>query len=300
MLVVKCQMSKVKCSQGGFTLIELLVVVAVLTVALAISVPNIVSLIKNPKVSNTAEEVVNALKLAQNKSLSSEGNSQYGVYFKTDTAPHQYILFKGANYASRDISFDQAYSIPNATEFYDINLGGGNEIVFNRITGTTQNPGNVSIRLKDDYDQKKTIHTDAFGITSFVAPASPSDAARIKDSRHVGFNYSRVINTASENVILTFNGVTMVTLPMSSYVTNGQFYWQGTTSVAGSDQIITIHTLRLNNPDTRFSVFRDRRFNDKSLTINISGDSSGTLAEYLADGSATDFHSIYVSGFAWQ
>ena len=249
---------------------------------------------------NTAEEVVNILKLAQNKSLSSEGNSQYGVYFKTTVSPHQYILFKGVNFASRDVSSDQAYPIPAATEFYGINFGGGNEVVFDRITGTTQNPGDVSIRLKDDNARQKTIYTDSFGATGFIAPLAPSDTARIKDSRHIAFNYSRIIDTATENIVLTFNGATIITIPMNSYLNNGQFYWEGTTEVSGANQLITIHTLRLNNPDTRFSIFRDGRFNNKSLAINLSADSTGTLAEYSANGLATEFHSIYVNGFAWQ
>ncbi len=284
----------------GFTIIELMVVITILVILLAMSVASVVLLVKNPPVNNASEEVINALKLAQNRTLSSEGNSQYGVYFNTTADPHQYTIFKGSSYASRTSSFDQTYPLSNTIEFYAINLGGGNEVVFNRITGTTQNPGDISLRLKDDHSQTKTIYIDAFGNSSFNNSSAASDSARVKDSRHVDFTYSRVINTATENIILTFNGSTTVTIPMSSYLNNGQFEWTGTTSVAGSNQTITIHTLRLNNSDTQFSVFRDMRFNNKTLTIQLSADNTGTLAEYTANGSATDHHSIYVGNFTWQ
>ena len=286
--------------QKGFSIIELLIVLAILMILLAISIPNITSLVKNPQVKNTSEEVVNILKLAQNKTLSSDGNSQYGVYFEITASPHQYILFKGSSFATRDTAYDKIYSVPTVIEFSTINLGGGNEIVFNRVTGTTQNTGNISVRLKDDTSQTKTIYIDNFGGIGFTAPLTPSDANRINDSRHIDFDYSRVINTATENIVLTFNGSTVVTIPIASYLNNGQFEWQGTTNVGGVNQTITIHTLRLNNPDTQFSVFRDMRLNDKSLAITISGDTSGTLAEYTANGAVTNFYSIYVNNFAWQ
>lgn len=305
MSIVKCHMSHVKCRQKGFTLIELIIAIAVLAVIGAISIPLFMSLLKTPQLNNASQEIISALKLSQNKTLSSEGNSQYGVYFNTISSPHQYVLFKGSSYVLREASFDQVYSIPNVTEFYAINTGGANEIVFDKLTGSTANFGNVSLRLKDDTSQTKIIYMDNSGIIGYVALSVPSDSARIKDSRHVDFDYSRTIDTATENVILTFNGSTVQTIPINQYLATGQFDWNGTVNVGGTNQTIKIHTLRLNSPDTKFSVYRDMRFNDKSLTIKLSGDNTGSgcigcVAEYSADGLTTNFYSIYVNNFAWQ
>lgn len=284
----------------GFTLLELIIGIGILVIILAISIPSIISLQRRPLVNNTSEEVMNTLKLAQNKALSSEGNSQYGVYFNTTADPHQYILFKGSSYALRDTAFDQIYSISSETEFYAINIGGGNEIVFDRLTGTTQNPGDISLRLKMDNSQTKTINVDGFGVIGFNTPSAPSDSARAKDSRHVNFNYNRVIDTATENIILTFDGSTIVTIPINEHYDGNQFYWKGNVSVNGTNQTVIIHTLRFNAPDTRFSIFRDRRYNNESLTMGISADATGNLAEYSADGLTTAYHSIYVNNFEWQ
>lgn len=284
----------------GFALIELLVVVIILVVLMAITIPSMISFQKTPQLNNSFEEVVNALRVAQNKTISSEENSQYGVYFNTATVPHQYILFKGASYALRDSAYDQVKSISNLSEFYDINTGGGNQIVFDKLTGFTANFGNVSLRLKEDTSQTKIIYIDNSGIISAAPLSVPPDDARTKDSRHIDFDYNRVIDTGTENMVLTFNGNVIQTIPMAQYTASGKFDWEGTFNVTGTDQVVRVHTLRLNSPDTQFSVFRDRRFNDKSLTVKLSGDVTGTLVEYSADGLTTDFHSIYVNNLAWQ
>ncbi len=286
-------------SGAGFTLIEIIIVIAVLTVIGAIAITSFISFQKTPQLNNASEEIINILRIAQNKTLSSEGNSQYGVYFDITVSPQQYILFKGSSYPSRNASFDQVYLIPDITEFYAINTGGANEIVFDKLTGSTKNSGNVSLRLKDDNSQTKIIYIDNSGVIGFTVLSIPPDT-RVKDSRHIDFDYSRVIDTATESITLTFNGNTIKTIPINQYLSNGQFYWNGIVIVNSKNQTITIHTLRLNSPDTRFSVFRDLRFNDASLTIKISGDNTGTLAEYSADGLTTSFSSIYVNNFAWQ
>src|SRR3989344_1699955 len=87
---------RLKCEGGaGFTLIELIIAVAIISVVGAISIPSFISLIKTPQLNNTSEEIMGTLRLAQNKTLSSEGNSQYGIYFNAGISPNQYVLFKG-------------------------------------------------------------------------------------------------------------------------------------------------------------------------------------------------------------
>lgn len=297
--------------ESGFTLLEIIIVVFVLTVLGAITIPNMALFQKTPQLNNTFEEVANTLRIAQNKTLSSEGNSRYGVYFKTTVTPHQYILFKGDTYASRDSSYDQTYPIPGITEFYGITTQ-DDEVVFNKLTGSTENSGSISLRLIEDTSQMKTIYIDNAGVIGATAPQTPSDT-RIKDARHINFTYNRTIVTNTEDIILTFNGSTIETIPMNQYLATGQFDWTGTVNAGGFNQTVRIHTNVLNSPETQFSVFRDMRFNDKSLVVEISGDNTGALAEYSANGltvngltsiddcstGATGL-SIYVSNCLWQ
>jgi len=283
----------------GFTIIEILVVLAILAVLSIISVAFFISLQKESQLSNVYEEIISTLKVAQNKTLSSQEDSQYGVYFNTATSPHQHILFKGNSYSSRDNSFDEIHLIPNITEFYQINTGGDNEIVFDRLTGSTENSGNISLRLKDDNSQTKIIYITNSGTIGFDAVTAPPDT-RLKDSRHTHFNYSRAIDTITEKIILTFDNSIIEEIPINENLVGPQFYWEGKIDVNGSDQTIKIHSHRLNNPDTQFCVHRDLRFNNKTLKITISGDNTGSLAEYSVDGLTTNFYSIYVNNFIWQ
>lgn len=286
---------------NGFTLIEIIIVIAILIILVAIPITSYYSIQKKSDLDNGAQEFVSILKVAQNKTLSSDNNSQYGVYFDNSVFPNKYILFKGSSYAQRDAYYDQIHFLPQSIEYLLIDFNGGSEIVFDKLTGMTQEPGSVSLKLKTDTNQNKTVYISSIGTIGFDAPIIPSDDSRAKDSRHVQFDYSRFIDVSTENIVLNFNNNQVIqSIPISQYLSTGQFDWSGTVSVGGTNQAIAIHTSRLNNPDTQFSIYRDMRFNDKDLTVTISGDSSGSSVQYSADGLTTIYSSIFVSNFAWQ
>ena len=286
---------------GGFTLIEVIVVITILTILITVSITSLHSLQIASYLDNGTQEFVSILKLAQNKTLSSENNSQYGVYLDVLVSPNKYILFKGPSYVLRDISYDQIYFLDKTVEFFGITLNGGSEIVFDKLTGTTQNSGSVALRLASDTSQNKTVYISSVGTVGFNAPVTLSDNNRVKDSRHAQLDYSRSINVNTENIVLNFNNSQVIqSIAISQYLSAGQFDWSGVVSVGGINQTIRIHTNRLNNSDTQFSIHRDRRFNDKSLVITISGDNSGSVAQYSTDGLTTSSSSIFVSNFVWK
>ncbi len=286
-------------NKAGFTLVEVLIVVAILSVLFTIVIFDFVSFRKTSNLDNSVQEFVSILRLAQNKAVSSENYSKHGVYINTTISPNQYILFKGDNYLSEPSSY-KIYSLQNNTEFYEISLGGGNEIVFDKLTGVTEEFGNISIRDKNDINQSKTIYVASSGAISFSLLVGLLDDSRIKDSRHLQFNYNRNIDTLNEIMTLTFDDSVTKTIEINSYLVGDQFLWQGTVSVGGENQTLKIKTHILNNPNTLFSVYRDRRYNNKSLKITLSEDSSGYLAQYSADGTETNFSSTFVSNFNLQ
>lgn len=293
-----------QCRQG-FTLTELLIVIGILIVLIGIAVPAFHFFQRESDLNNGAEEIINTLRFARNKTLASEKDSQWGIYFSTSTDPHQFILFKGESFASREASFDDIHQVPKSVEIYQINLSGGEpELVFFRITGETGQFGSVSIRLKSDFLKTKTVYIENSGQAGLVAAGVISDENRIKDSRHVHLDsYSRYISTSSEKIILTFfynSATTTEEIIISDNIKNGQIYWEKEIVVDQSPQKIKIHTHRFNDPDSLFSIHRDRRYNDKALEIEISGDGSGSLIEYDLDGQTVKGSSIYVSEPIWQ
>lgn len=287
----------------GFTIVELLTVIAIFLIIYGIAAQIFPVFQKEGELSNSTEKIINILRLGQSKTLASEGASRYGVYFDTATNPHRYILFKGANYASREVNSDEVHEISKSVEIYEIILGGGQEVVFSRLTGEIANSGKVSLRLKSDNSKTKTIGIQSSGKITLGEEALPSDSNRTKDSRHVHFNYSRVIDALNENITLIFSydsSTVTQNIAISSNMVAGQIYWEGEVDVNGQNQKIKIHTYRLNDPDTLFSVHRDMRFNDKALKVSISGDPSGNLIEYSADGLTTNSTSLFVNNLQWQ
>jgi len=290
----------------GFTLIELLVIVGISLILILLAFPNFRFFGKESDLANSAQEIVNTLRLAQNKTLASEKASQWGVYFKTSTQPHQYTLFEGSSFASRVTSSDEVHQLPKSIEIYEIDLWGGSEVVFERVTGyasSTSQIGKVSIRLKDEPSKEKTIYVENSGLISLTNPSTPSDQDRLKDSRHVHFDYNRKISTSTEKLILTFTYDTSITtkeIIIAEKIKDDQIYWEGEVDVGGEIQKLKIHTHRLNNLDTQFCIHRDRRYNNKALKVEISGDSSGELIKYDASGQTTKGTSIYVSEPSWQ
>lgn len=290
----------IKFFKRGLSLIEVLVVMAILIILVTTFISGIDYFQKGSVLNNEVEEAVSFLRLARSKTLASENASQYGVFFDISRAPHQWILFKGMSYASREPDFDQAHEITKIAEIGDISLGGASEVVFNRVSGTVDSAGSVSFRLIADSLKTRTVYIENSGRIGFTAPLSDNDEDRFKDSRHVHFDYLRSIETATEKLVLYFGDLKTEEIIINDYLIEGQIYWQGEIEVGGEIQKLKIHTHELNNPYTQFCVHRDGRTNDKPLTLSISGDSSGSLIEYSADGLNTNFTSIYVDNLEWQ
>lgn len=289
----------------GVTLTELLVVLGILIFILGLTIPAFRFFQHESALLISAEEIINILRLAQNKTLASEGESSWGVYFATATQPHQYTLFKGNNYISRVTSFDELRNISDKVEIYEINFsGGGSEVVFKRVSGNTNQSGWLSIRLKDDVSKNRKIVIQPSGQVVLGEETSPSDTDRIKDSRHVHFDYSLAIDTLSGKITLVFEGGVNREIIIKDNIKDGQIYWAGEVDVSGSIQRLKIQTHILNSPNSQFSIHRDMRYNNKALIVTISGDPSGNppgnLIQYDASGQTTKGNSIYVSDPIWQ
>jgi prepilin-type N-terminal cleavage/methylation domain-containing protein len=284
----------------GFTITEVIVVLGILSILSALDISSFIFFQKKVDLDNVADVLSETLRVAQSNTLASQQNTQYGVYFDISASPNQYTLFKGATYATRDATFSKVYTLPGTLEISGINLA-DNQIVFQKLSGWSQQ-GDVTLRLKSNPEQAKTLYISNSGTVSYAAFPTTSDSSRLKDTRHVIFTYTRQITPAcpiGETVNLYFDGSgsPQQAIPICDNLSNGEFSWQGTVNAGGQGQAIRIHTIGLSGSNPQFSIFRDRRINTKSLRIRISGDSTGDLASYAADGLTATSSSIYVSEF---
>jgi len=284
----KLEISKAK----GVTLIELLMIIAILVILSTFAIPTISNFQKESDLNDNTREIINNLELARSRTLASEEESKWGIYFTTSTTPHHYSLFKGESFATGCLS--QIFKLSETIEFSEINFNGGNEIIFERVTGETYQPGMVSLRVKTDPNKSRTIYVEPSGKVE-LSTSSVSDANRITDSRHIHFNYIREISTTTEKLILDFGGEVTEEIIISDFIEDGQISLEREVDVGGDLQIIKITTHRLNNPDTQFSIHRDRRYNNKPLSISLSGDGSGNLISYTAQGEESRGTSIYLA-----
>ncbi len=278
---------------GGFTVIEILVSLSVLFVLSVVIVWGFVQMERNSNLDAVSQEIISCIRRAQNKSLSAEENVRYGVYFDNSAFPNSYTLFKGNSYAERDTDEDEVFLLPDDTELYDINLTGGDEIVFNRIIGNTDQPGSLSVRKVTDASGK-TIFVNESGITYLTEQTAGGPSS--EDYRHVHANYQRYITAEVESVIIEVNDSIEQSVPISTNMIGGNFDWEGTIS----GQEIGIHTHRMNDPDTQFCIHRDGRYSNLPLTVRLSGDGTGNIAEYSADLHTAGYTSIYVTEFEKQ
>ena len=118
---------------------------------------------KEQDLKNTAMNIVTLLNKARQNTLSSINSNNYSVHFEANKA----VLFSGGVYSAVDknnevINFSTTVSIPISG---GINLGGGNNVIFERLTGEATS-GTIIIKLKSDISKQKIITISKTGIVS--------------------------------------------------------------------------------------------------------------------------------------
>ncbi len=273
----------------GFTLIEIIVVVAIFLILGALAVPELRYFQAQTTLNDDAKAIINILRLSQNKTLASEGATNYGVHFENKS----YVLFAGSTY-SATATTNVLYNLSPKIEIYEINFNGdGQEIVFNRITGTTSQYGAVKLRLTDSPGQTKTISVDETG-QIFSGTSDTYPAPTNKDNRHVHFSYNKGIKTALVLRLYFPDDNFTYDINFQNYLNTAkdEFNWQDTITVNNQNQTLKIHTHFLTDTSAQFSIHRDRRYNNKAVNISLDGDN---LINYAADGSVTRGTSPFIT-----
>ena len=112
---------------------------------------------------NNTEDIISILNKARQNTLSSLNSTNYSVHFETNKV----VLFVGSTYSSVNSSNEQfnLSSVVNIPISGGINVGGGSDVVFERLTGETIG-GTIILRLISDSTKQKTIIINKTGIVS--------------------------------------------------------------------------------------------------------------------------------------
>lgn len=264
---------------SGFTLLEVIIVVGILSL---LSVAGFLSLrqsVERINLDTTSHDILTTLQLARTRTLSSQDQTVYGVHFETT----QYVLFKGSSYSPSSTD-NEPRTLPTGVEIHNVNLAGAsNEVIFERLTGSTSQTGTISLRQTNYPSNFRTINVLASGEVGFQGTVNPIDS-RLTDSRHLHFDLGWSIQNAAV-LTLTFPTLTH-TVQMADYFNSDktEFDWEETVTVNSNEEVFRIHTHTLTASNTLLSIHRDRRYDNLAVTVAID---SKPIVSYTAGGVAT-------------
>lgn len=147
-------------TQKGFSLIEMIIVVSIFVLLVAGSVVAFSRFGEKQIIKSTVSEVLSELDEARSLTLASYDNTVYGVHIESD----KITFFKGSTYSPSDpdnniTELSEKVSISNISLF-----GGGDDVIFQRLTGKTDQYGTLTISLVSDPTETKTITIQESGI----------------------------------------------------------------------------------------------------------------------------------------
>lgn len=146
---------------GGFTLVELVLVVAILALISTLVLTSLSEFRIARSMEATTETVFTAIETARTRTITGVNDSQYGIHLQADGL----VLFVGTVYSS-GASTNESFPVSENLEIdmASVSLaGGGNDIVFERITGQTDDYGTFVVQTPDG-DHQETFEVLKTGI----------------------------------------------------------------------------------------------------------------------------------------
>ena len=150
-------------NQSGLTIIEIMIAVSVVVVLAALSFQVFNVFIKRQALDKDTQKIVSMLKEARSATLASRSNSVYGVHFVATRT----VMFKGTVFIESD-SNNRELSLNPRVQITVTNLnGGGSDIIFDRLTGATDQYGSITLSLVASTSITKIISLEETGIVEF-------------------------------------------------------------------------------------------------------------------------------------
>lgn len=267
----------------GYSLIEMLVVIFILLVILNVAMVLGRSFNNAVNLENAVKTVDSKIKTAKARSIGALNDTNYGVHFDTNRV----VVFLGNTYTN-GLATNETSNLPDNIEIYNISLaGGGSDMVFTRLVGTTINSGSIGIRVKNDTSKTAQITINSEGQTT-LGSFGTSISSPITNERHVHFALGWNIQNASTlrlewvdgfGVPIITNDVTAAT---QFNADKSVFNWEGTTTVNGVDQTLRVHSWLDGGSNTVLCVMRDQTENEK-LNIYFIDGATKKIADYTYD-----------------
>jgi prepilin-type N-terminal cleavage/methylation domain-containing protein len=154
-------------SQQSFTIVELLIVIALVAVIASIGIVSLFGYRQRQHLKLQTEELVAVLRNAQNRSLSQESGSRWGVHFENPTgdANDFYDLFSGTSYSASAVV--SRTPLPPALQFDVPSSGASATIIFAPVTGFPNASTTIKISLVNNPNASSAITINSNGVINF-------------------------------------------------------------------------------------------------------------------------------------
>ena len=144
----------------GLSIIEIVVVIAVLASITAFIAYRFLNSVQERALEGAVDSVVATLEQARIQTIASRNKSQHGVHFSASAI----VLFEGGVYDPSSPS-NKFFLLNDEVEISSWVLGGGgDDVIFEQLSGKTSNTGTVTLRLKDRINRTKTVTIITSGI----------------------------------------------------------------------------------------------------------------------------------------
>lgn len=262
--------------KNGFTLVEIVVAMAIFAIIISIAIVTGRSFSDTVNLSNSEKIIGTNLKVAKTRSINALNDTNYGVHFESDYI----IIFAGSTFNVSD-STNEIVDLPDDVEIYNISLAeGGSDLVFSRLTGTTNNFGTVEIRNTKNLSETRQIVINQEGQIDHRA-FQTSLASPIVNARHIHYDLGWNIED-STTLRLEWVGITTNDTDATTYFNADKsvFDWYGTTMVDGAPQTLRIHGWLDGSNNTILCIIRDQTENDILNVYFIDGATTKKITTY--------------------
>lgn len=141
----------------AFTTLELIVVIAVFAITAATTLPFLGRFQQRATLQSTTEDVVQALRTAQQRAMAGERDESFGVEFLQG----EYVEYIGLDYAHRSRAFDRRHVVLRSLHFV-----GDRDINFTRLTAMSRFGARV-LRIDEQGADATTIDVTPMGAVFF-------------------------------------------------------------------------------------------------------------------------------------
>ena len=271
--------------KNGFTLLEILIAISILVIMISIAATVGRSFSDAVNLDNSAKMVEANIKLAKTRSVNALNDTNYGVHFEDNYI----VIFVGGIFDDSDPT-NEIINLSDGIKTQNVSFAGGGDLIFNRLTGVTDNFGSLEVALIKDSSKKRQIVINKEGQVNYTS-FQTSVAAPITNARHV--HYDLIWNIEDSTVLRlewTVGSDTVTNdIDTASYFNSDKsvFDWYGTTEVDGSDQTLRVHGWTDSFNETVLCVIRDQTEGNILNIYFIDGGTPKKITTYTANADGT-------------